>query len=120
MKRAFRRPGFILMGAVVALAAFTSGRTTTPPSAGVVERQAAATNTAGTTSSTDGRHTQGHDPRQAVSAVVRHLNTMTFAPGQQAGFIGIYSHTEPSFDLDDQFTSTEWGSGINHTDIVTL
>jgi hypothetical protein len=32
---------------------------------------------------------------------------MTFAPGQRAGFLGIYSHTEPPFDLDDQFTSTE-------------
>lgn len=108
MNRALIRPGFILMGAVVALAAFTSGRTTTQPSAGVVERQAAATNTAGTASSTDGSHTQGQDQHQAVSGVVRNLNTMTFAKGQKAGFIGIYSHTEPSFDLDDQFTSAEW------------
>ena len=107
MKRAFRRPAFLLIGAMVVLAALPGGRTITPPSAGVVERPGATTNTAGTASATDGRQMPGYDPRQAVSAVVRHLNTMTFAPGQRAGFLGIYSHTEPPFDLDDQFTSTE-------------
>jgi hypothetical protein len=106
MTRALIRPGFILMGAV--LVALANGRPVAQPAADVLERHAATTDTAPTTRATDRPQTQGYETHRAVSEVVKQFNAMTFAKGQKAGFLGIFSHTEPPFDLDDQFTSAEW------------